>query len=164
MRSMAVVVWEELPVYLEKLKEDYFRFVLTCGSFDILNLGHLRYLEDCRKHGDCLIVGIDSDQLIKKHKGNDRPYYPQADRAELVAGLKPVTCTVVFDNIMDLVKIVQPKFFVVSPTTKIRPPGRPELDLVMRQGGQVIYVPSRYDGHTTDLVEQILNFKPAQNQ
>jgi rfaE bifunctional protein nucleotidyltransferase chain/domain len=161
---MTVVAFNELAMHLEKLRENYFRFVLTSGAFDILNLGHLRYLEDCRKHGDCLIVGIDSDQLIKMHKGNDRPYYPAAERAELVAGFKPVTCTVIFDDIIELVKIVQPKFFVVSPTTKLNPPDRPELKLVMEQGGQVIYVASRYDGHTTDLISQIANLKTAQNQ
>jgi len=159
---MTVIAFIDLAAHLEKLQENYFRFVLTSGAFDILNLGHLYYLNDCRKHGDCLIVGIDSDQLIKKHKGNDRPYYPAEDRAELVAGLKPVTCTVIFDNITDLVKIVQPKFFVVSPTTMETPPGRPELKVVMEHGGHVLYIGSRYDSHTTDLVSQIMNL--AQNR
>ena len=70
--------------------------VVTNGCFDILHVGHVRYLEAARQLGDALIVGINGDQSVRKLKGNGRPLNNERDRAEVVAALESVTCVAIF--------------------------------------------------------------------
>ena len=66
------------------------RIVLTQGSYDMVHIGHGRYLEDAKKMGDLLIVGVDSDKKIRSRKGPDRPVVPQVERLEMLTHLRPV--------------------------------------------------------------------------
>lgn len=66
------------------------RIVLTSGSFDLIHLGHVKYLARAKELGDILVVGVDSDAKIKRRKGDDRPMVPQAERLELLAHQRPV--------------------------------------------------------------------------
>src|SRR5215210_5417312 len=74
------------------------RLVLTNGNFDLLHIGHVRYLEAARELGDILVVGINSDASVRTYKGPERPVVPQDERAEIVAALRCVDYTVIFEE------------------------------------------------------------------
>jgi D-glycero-beta-D-manno-heptose 1-phosphate adenylyltransferase len=87
---MAVLDATSLPIILSKLRAKGKRVVLTQGSFDMVHIGHGRYLEQAKSYGDILIVGVDSDAKIKHRKGDDRPIVPQDERLEMLTYLKSV--------------------------------------------------------------------------
>lgn len=70
------------------------KIVLTQGTYDMLHIGHARYFEEAKKHGDILVVGVDSDEKVRSRKGPDRPVVPQEERLEMVAHLRPVDVVV----------------------------------------------------------------------
>ena len=74
------------------------RVVLANGCFDLLHVGHIRYLEDARALGDLLIVGVNGDAAVRRLKGPGRPLMPAAERAEMLAALRAVDHVVVFDD------------------------------------------------------------------
>jgi len=74
------------------------RVVLANGCFDLLHVGHLRYLAEARSHGDCLVVAVNTDASVRGLKGEGRPVVPYEERAELLAGLWPVDFVVPFDE------------------------------------------------------------------
>jgi rfaE bifunctional protein nucleotidyltransferase chain/domain len=83
---------------IERARQAGQRIIATNGCFDILHIGHLRYLEKSKKLGDLLVVGINSDLSVKALKGPSRPINNQADRAELLLGLKPVDFVIIFEE------------------------------------------------------------------
>jgi len=88
----------EILNQIERARQAGQRIIATNGCFDILHIGHLRYLEKSKKLGDLLVVGINSDLSVKALKGPSRPINNQADRAELLLGLKPVDFVIIFEE------------------------------------------------------------------
>lgn len=99
-----------LNAVVESLKILGAKIVLTQGSYDLVHIGHARYLEAAKKRGDVLIVGVDSDKKIQARKGPERPVVPEDERMEMVMHLRPVDI-VVLKNLKDpkwhLIKIVR---------------------------------------------------------
>lgn len=92
--------------------------VLTSGTFDILHVGHLRYLMLAKSYGDILIVAVNSDEYVRAKKGFDRPIIPQNERAELIAGLACVDIVIVVSDVRQtLLRHVRPSIRVYSETT-----------------------------------------------
>jgi rfaE bifunctional protein nucleotidyltransferase chain/domain len=94
--------------------------VFTTGVFDIPHVGHPRYLEAAKKLGDILIVGVHSDELVKRRKGPDRPIYPVAERAELLSYYQCVDFILILedqDKIYETIRKMRPDILVVSETT-----------------------------------------------
>jgi len=89
---------EEAAALAARLRAGGLRIVLANGCFDLLHVGHLRYLQGARALGDVLIVGINSDSAVARLKGPGRPLIPAAERAELLGGLRAVDHVVVFDE------------------------------------------------------------------
>src|SRR5215207_3866534 len=83
----------------QRLRATGKRLVFTNGVFDLLHVGHVRYLEQARALGDALVVAINSDRTVRELKGPDRPVFDQAERAEILAALRQVDYVVVFDDI-----------------------------------------------------------------
>ena len=81
---------ESLAELAEHLRGIGLRLVLTSGSFDLVHLGHVKYLAKAKELGDVLIVGVDSDAKIRRRKGEDRPMVPQSERLEMLAHQRPV--------------------------------------------------------------------------
>jgi rfaE bifunctional protein nucleotidyltransferase chain/domain len=81
---------EELKTVVEALRALGSKIVLTQGSYDLVHIGHARYLDAAKKEGDVLIVGIDNDEKIRSRKGIDRPVVPEDERMEMVLHLRPV--------------------------------------------------------------------------
>jgi len=124
------------------------RVVFTNGVFDILHPGHVRYLAEARRHGEALIVAINSDRSVRAIKGPDRPVHPEAERAEVLAALASVDAAVIFDEDTphDIITAIQPDVLVKGadwPADQIV--GR---DIVEARGGVVIRVPVE-QGHST---------------
>ena len=127
------------------------RIVFTNGVFDILHPGHLRYLQAARRHGDVLIVGLNSDASVRRNKGPERPINPEAERAEVLAALACVDAVSVFDEDTpaDIIRRVQPDVLVKGsdwPADQIV--GR---DTVEARGGKVILEPVE-QGHSTSAI------------
>lgn len=87
-----------LKSYVEKYRRENKKIVFTNGCFDLLHIGHVTYLEEAKKLGDILIVGINTDNSVKKLKGPTRPIQNENDRCSILAALKAVDHTILFDE------------------------------------------------------------------
>ncbi len=145
----------------ESLRADGKIVVLTNGCFDILHVGHIRYLRQARALGDCLIVGLNSDDSVRSIKGPLRPLVPEAERAEVVAALECVNYVVVFpeDTAERLVEVLQPDVYVKGGDYGLDGmTGKelPEASIVASYGGRVHLLPYVVGRSTTDVVNIIL--------
>ena len=96
------------------------KVVLTQGTYDMVHIGHARYFEEAKKHGDLLIVGVDSDEKVRASKGPERPVVPQEERLEMVAHLRPVDIVVLkpLSKVKwSLTKAIQPDVLVATKET-----------------------------------------------
>src|SRR5213593_3349214 len=93
-----------------RLRAEGKRIILANGCFDLLHVGHIRYLEAARALGDVLIVGVNADASVRRLKGPGRPLMPAAERAEIIAALAAVDSVVVFDDetAESLVRLLRP--------------------------------------------------------
>ena len=100
----------EAAALAERLRASGRRVVLANGCFDLLHVGHVRYLDEARRLGDVLFVGINSDAAVARLKGAGRPLMPAAERAEILGGLRAVDHVVVFDDDTAdaLIRAIQP--------------------------------------------------------
>ena len=130
--------------------------VLANGLFDLLHVGHLRYLEAARAAGDLLIVAVNSDRSAQLLKGPSRPILPQAERAELVAGLRPVDVVVIFDDLTveNVLRAVRPDAHAKG--TDYLPETVPERATVESLGGKVVIVGDPKQHSTRDLITEII--------
>jgi len=132
------------------------RIVLANGCFDLLHVGHVRYLEAARALGDVLFVGINADAAVARLKGPGRPLMPAAERAELLAALRPVDHVVVFDDDTAdrLIAAIRPD--VHAKGTDYTPETVPERDTVRAYGGRVVIVGDPKAHATRDAIETIV--------
>jgi rfaE bifunctional protein nucleotidyltransferase chain/domain len=138
------------------------RVALSNGSFDLVHVGHLHSLEQARSLGDILVVGVNSDASVRSYKSPNRPIVPQAERAELIAGLACVDYVVIFDEptAERLLAAVRPETYVKGADYASKP--LPERPVVEAYGGQVVLVELEAGHSTTDLLAEIVRrFGPA---
>ena len=129
--------------------------VFTNGCFDLLHVGHLRYLEQARSLGDLLVVAVNSDESVKRLKGPDRPILPVNERIELLSALKPVDFVLEFeeDTPLELIKLIRPEVLVKGgdwPVEKIV-----GSQVVTDNGGTVRSLPFVEGRSTTSLLDKI---------
>jgi rfaE bifunctional protein nucleotidyltransferase chain/domain len=146
---------EEAGSLAARLRADGQRVVLANGCFDLLHVGHVRYLDAARALGDVLFVGLNSDAAVARLKGPGRPLMPAAERAEILAGLRAVDHVVVFDeDTADrLVSLVRPA--VHAKGTDYTDASVPEAASVRAAGGRVAIVGDPKDHATRDLIARI---------
>ncbi len=130
------------------------KIVFTNGCFDIIHLGHLRYLEFAKAQGDFLVVGLNSDSSVRKLKGNTRPIVPELERAELLLGLKPVDAVVIFDEDepVQLISEILPDILVKGEDWAHYVSGR---DIVEANGGKVVLAKFVEGKSTTNIIKKI---------
>jgi D-beta-D-heptose 7-phosphate kinase/D-beta-D-heptose 1-phosphate adenosyltransferase len=106
--------WSEINSIVEQLKTSNNKIVFTNGCFDILHLGHIKYLEKAKSFGDILILGLNSDSSVKRLKGSKRPINCELDRAYILASLEVIDYVVVFedDTPLELIKLIKPDILV----------------------------------------------------
>ena len=132
------------------------RVVLANGCFDLLHVGHVRYLEEARALGDLLIVGVNGDAAVRRLKGPGRPLMPATERAEIIASLRAVDHVVIFDDDTadQLVAALRPA--VHAKGTDYTPESVPERATVVAAGGRVAITGDPKQHSTRDVIAEIL--------
>jgi len=132
------------------------RIVFTNGCFDILHVGHVRYLRIARRLGDILVVGLNTDRSVKRIKGEKRPIVPEKERAEVLSALEFVDYIVFFDepDPLRLIEALRPDRLVKGGDwAKSKIIGR---EAVERSGGRVVRIPLVPGASSSGVIEKIL--------
>ncbi len=130
--------------------------VLANGCFDILHVGHVRYLEAARGFGDMLVVAVNSDAQVRALKGEGRPFVPERERAEVIAALRAVDLVTIFHEptVEALLLAIRPDIHAKG--TDYTPDTIPERDVVRSYGGRVAVVGDAKDHSSTDVINKIV--------
>ncbi len=141
---------------MSRLRKQGRRVVFTNGCFDILHVGHVRYLQRAKKQGDVLVVGLNTDRSVRQIKGDKRPVVPGDERAEVIAALEDVDYVIFFDDPdpLRLISALKPQVLVKGadwPKSAIV--GR---DIVESAGGRVVRIPLVQGASSTGVIERIL--------
>ena len=146
---------EELVEHVATARKNGARIILANGCFDVLHVGHVRYLAGARELGDILIVGINSDQQVAAQKGSGRPVLPAEERAEIVAALESVTYVTIFDEptVEQLLLALKPD--VHAKGTDYTADTVPERDVVRSYGGHVAIVGDPKDHSTSEIISRL---------
>src|ERR687894_187609 len=133
------------------------RVVFANGCFDLLHVGHVRYLEAARALGDLLVVGVNSDEQVRRLKGEGRPLVPERERAEVVASLRAVDYVKVFHEptVTELLLAVRPD--VHAKGTDYTEETVPERDVVRSFGGRVQIVGDPKDHSSTEMLGRVIS-------
>ena len=140
---------------IENWKKEGKKIVFTNGCFDIIHAGHVDYLEKAKSLGDILVVGLNSDESVKRLKGENRPVNPQEYRKKVLQALKPVDIVIIFneDTPERLIKEVKPDVLVKGGDYTID--NIVGADFVMSYGGKVLTIDFVYDVSTSKIIEKI---------
>ena len=138
--------------------------VLANGCFDLLHVGHIRYLEGAKALGDILIVGINSDAQARALKGDGRPFMPDIERAEVIAGLRVVDLVTIFEEptVGQLIRDIRPDIHAKG--TDYTTETVPERNIIREVGGRVAIVGDPKDHSSTDLIATLRCGNPVQSK
>ena len=155
MSSQKIVNLISLKHLVARWKVKSNRIVFTNGCFDILHVGHIHTLKEALKLGDKLIVGVNSDQSVKRLKGEERPLINEHDRAELIASMAVVDAVVIFDEDtpLSLIKATIPNVLVKGGDWRVE-----EIvggELVQQAGGDVVSIPFVSNQSSTQIIQKI---------
>jgi rfaE bifunctional protein nucleotidyltransferase chain/domain len=136
-------------------KKNGARVVLANGCFDILHVGHIRYLEAARSLGDLLVVGVNSDEQVRVQKGDGRPHVGARERAEIIAALRSVDIVTIFQEptVEALLLAIKPEIHAKG--TDYTEESIPERDVVFSYGGRVAIVGDPKDHSTTEMIKRL---------
>lgn len=151
-----ILSWEALKIEVEHRRHRGEKIAFTNGCFDILHVGHVRYLREARKRGDLLILALNSDVSVRAIKGEKRPLLPEEERAEVVASLESVDYVTLFNETtpLRLIEYLRPDVLVKGGDWKEEAiVGR---DAVRSWGGEVVLVSVVEGASTTNIVEKVL--------
>ena len=147
---------DDLRRIIQDLKANGKRIIFTNGCFDLLHIGHVRYLEEAKSLGDILVVGVNSDASVRGLKGPNRPILPEEERAEILSGLGCVDYVTIFDEPtpFDLISLLLPHVLVKGGDwTKEETVG---WETVERTGGAVVILSFVEGSSSSQLIETIL--------
>jgi rfaE bifunctional protein nucleotidyltransferase chain/domain len=147
---------EEAAGLASAWRADGKRLVLANGCFDLLHVGHVRYLGSARALGDALVVGVNSDASVRRLKGPGRPIVPEGERAEIVAALAAVDVVLVFDEDTADALVARLRPDVHAKGTDYREDSIPERATVIRSGGQVAIAGDPKTHASRDLIAEIV--------
>jgi len=139
----------------ERLRAAGKRLVFTNGVFDLLHVGHVRYLAQARALGDALVVALNSDRAVRELKGPNRPVFEEAERAEIIAAIRHVDYVTIFDDVSPrrLIAALLPDVLVKGGDYQLDEiHGREEVEAA---GGKVISLPFVNGASTTALIERM---------
>lgn len=125
------------------------------GCFDVLHVGHIRYLQDAARVADVLVVGVNGDASVRKLKGEGRPVMPEDERAEIISAIRGVTYVTIFheESPSRLLQMLRPDFQCKG--TDYTADSVPEADIVKAYGGKVVIVGDPKDHSTTEMLRRM---------
>ena len=141
--------FEQLDAYVRTLKSLGTKIVLVSGTFDMFHVGHARYLNEARKHGDFMIVGVDSDTKVKARKGPNRPLVPEAERVDILCHIRGVgfaTIKTPEHSKWELIKTVRPDTLIATEETYTE---EEISELEARYCGRVVKLPRQAETSTS---------------
>ena len=153
--SSTVIPREEVRALGERLHQEGLRVVFANGCFDILHVGHVRYLEKAKECGDVLVVGVNSDRGVAALKGDGRPIIDERGRAELVGALESVDYVVICDGLTAAEILLELRPDIHCKGTDYSEDNVPERDVVKSFGGEVRIVGDPKNHSTRELLEEI---------
>jgi len=155
MPNASVLNRQELIQAIAEARSAETMVVLANGCFDLLHVGHIRYLEGAKSLGDILVVGINSDTQAKRLKGTGRPFMPDFERAEIIAALRFVDLVTIFDEptVEELILAVRPDIHAKG--TDYSVDTVPEREIIRKVGGKVAIVGDPKDHSSTDLIHTV---------
>lgn len=135
------------------------QIILANGCFDVLHVGHVRYLAGSKALAGFLVVGINSDEQVRSLKGNGRPVQPQSERAEIVASIIHVDAVTIFDEptVEELIRAIRPDIHAKG--TDYSEDSVPEREIVKSVGGRVAIVGDPKDHSSSELIAVIADIK-----
>ena len=154
-RGSAPLTREAAEALAARVRRAGGRVVFTNGVFDLLHPGHVRYLRDARALGELLLVGINSDDSVRRIKGSERPVNPEQERAEVLLALSSVDAVVVFDedDPHAIITAIQPDILVKGSDW-----GANDIigrDVVEARGGRVVRMPLAPGHSTSELIRRV---------
>jgi rfaE bifunctional protein nucleotidyltransferase chain/domain len=155
MTNFRIIARADLAALGETLRAEGRRIVFTNGCFDLLHVGHLRYLEGARALGDVLVVAVNTDAGVRRLKGPERPLVTQEERAELLAGLRCVDYVTLFDEPLPnaTIEALRPHVHVKGGDYSAET--LPETAVVRAYGGEVVIMPLVPGRSTTELARRL---------
>lgn len=146
----------QLKQILQRERKTGKKIVFTNGCFDILHVGHVRYLTAAKKRGDILVIGLNSDRSVKGLKGDKRPLIEETARAEVLSSLEVVDYISIFNESTanKIIADLQPDIYVKGGDYQIG--NLPEVSTVASYGGEVQLIPVVTGASTTNIVQEIL--------
>ncbi|HPR18498.1 MAG TPA: D-glycero-beta-D-manno-heptose 1-phosphate adenylyltransferase [Candidatus Cloacimonadota bacterium] len=146
---------QEISSIVQEIKKQGKNIVFTNGCFDILHAGHIQYLQEAKKLGDVLIVGLNSDASVKRLKGDERPINNETDRAIVLSALTCVDYVVIFeqDTPLELINLILPHFLVKGGDWI--PEDIVGSDIVIASGGIVKSLPYKEGYSTTRIIKKM---------
>jgi rfaE bifunctional protein nucleotidyltransferase chain/domain len=155
MTNAPILAEAELRAVVERLRGEGKRVAFANGCFDVLHVGHVRYLQDAAQHADVLVVGVNGDESVRTLKGEGRPVMPEAERAELIAAIRGVSYVTVFHERSPgrLLSELKPDFHCKG--TDYTADSVPEAEIVRAYGGEVIITGDPKDHSTTEMLRRM---------
>lgn len=153
--SAPILDREELTRFAADEKAAGLTIVLANGCFDLLHVGHVRYLAAAKKLGDILVVGINSDRQVAMLKGSGRPAVPAEERAEMISSLRFVDAVTIFDEptVTELILAIRPDIHTKG--TDYTEENVPERDVVLSIGGRVAIVGDPKDHSSSEMIDAL---------
>ena len=153
--SAQILDRSEIGETLRTIRDQGLSLVLANGCFDLLHVGHVRYLQAAKGLGDVLIVGLNSDRQARLLKGDGRPYVPESERAEIVAALACVDFVTIFDEptVEELLRLTRPD--VHAKGTDYTVESVPERAIMQELGGRTAIVGDPKDHSSTEMVRAL---------
>lgn len=150
-----IIKREELSAKLGRENRKGKKLVLANGCFDILHIGHIRYLEEAKSFGDLLLVAVNSDASVKKLKGESKPVVPENERAAIIAAIRFVDFVVIFEesDVCSIIREAQPDIHCKGGDYKEK--DVPEREEVIRNGGIVKIAGGKKLRSSSDLIKKI---------
>lgn len=155
--SRKIVAHDAFASQRARLTHQHSRLVMTNGCFDLLHVGHIRYLEAARLLGDTLLVAINSDASVRSLKGEDRPINPETDRAEVLAALECVDFVTIFSEprVTNLIHQIRPTIYAKGGDYTIESLDPGEVAALQTVGSQIILLPLVPERSTTRIIERL---------
>jgi len=155
--TMPKIIFElqEFVDLIKRSPEDWRPLVFTNGCFDLVHVGHVRYLQSAKALGNTLVVGLNSDRSVQQLKGLSRPIIPEDQRAEVMAALKPVDVVIIFSETtaIETIKAIAPDIYAKGGDYSIET--LPEAPTVNAYGGSIALIQIEVLSSTSKIVQRI---------